>query len=71
MVYSGEGLRKFLLESNKLCQIINLKGYSFESANVETVILIAEKEKSNIDNSLDIYLNDGTEFYLSHKKNQI
>ncbi|MFZ4740604.1 MAG: Eco57I restriction-modification methylase domain-containing protein, partial [Bacteroidales bacterium] len=71
MVYSGEGLRKFLLESNKLCQIINLKGYSFESANVETVILIAEKEKSNIDNSLDIYLNNGTEFYLSHKKNQI
>jgi hypothetical protein len=44
MMYSGEGLRKYLLDTSKINQIINLEGYSFESANVETVILIAEKE---------------------------
>ena len=70
MVYSGEGLRKFLLETNKLNQIINLEGYSFESANVETVILLAEKEKINKDNSIKIFLNNGNEFYLSHSKSQ-
>ncbi len=43
MVYSGEGLRRFLLNTCTLDQIINLEGYSFESANVETVILIAYK----------------------------
>lgn len=70
MVYSGEGLRKFLLETNKLNQIINLEGYSFESANVETVILLAEKEKINKDNFIKIFLNNGNEFYLSHSKSQ-
>ena len=69
MMYSGEGLRKFLLDNNKLNQIINLAGYSFESANVETVILLAEKEKT-IDNTVEILLNNGTEFYLSHSKEQ-
>ena len=69
MMYSGEGLRKFLLDNNKLNQIINLAGYSFESANVETVILLAEKEKT-IENSVEIFLNNGTEFYLSHSKKQ-
>ncbi|QYJ69240.1 Eco57I restriction-modification methylase domain-containing protein [Flavobacterium litorale] len=71
MVYSGEGLRKYLLDNCKLNQIINLKGYSFESANVETVILLAENQTITNPNSLDVYLNDGTEFYLSHTKNQL
>lgn len=71
MVYSGEGLRKYLLESCNLYQIINLEGYSFESANVETVILLAENQTIVHPNSLEIYLNNGTEFYLSHTKNQL
>lgn len=71
MMYSGEGLRKYLLDNCKLNQIINLVGYSFEDANVETVILISEKDKNNKNNSIKIFLNNGTEFYLSHSKNQI
>lgn len=71
MVYSGEGLRKYLLEKCNLYQIINLEGYSFESANVETVILLAENKAVSNSNSLEIYLNNGTEFYLSHIKNQL
>lgn len=70
MMYSGEGLRKFLLETNKLNQIINLAGYSFESANVETVILLAEKEIIKNENSIQILLNNGNEFYFSHSKQQ-
>lgn len=70
MMYSGEGLRKFLLENCNLNQIINLEGYSFESANVETVILIADKKEINQNNSVNIFLNNGKEFYLSHIKNQ-
>ncbi|MGS4346436.1 Eco57I restriction-modification methylase domain-containing protein [Myroides odoratus] len=70
MMYSGEGLRKYLLDSNKINQIINLSGYSFESANVETVILLAEKVQDVIDNNVDVLLNNGYEFYKSHSKNQ-
>ena len=70
MMYSGEGLRRFLLETNKLNQIINLAGYSFESANVETVILLAEKDIIKNENSIQILLNNGNEFYLSHYKQQ-
>ena len=69
MMYSGEGLRKFLLETSKIYQIINLKGYSFESANVETVILLSKKEITN-NNTIEILLNNGTEFYVSHSKLQ-
>lgn len=71
MMYSGEGLRKFLLETNKLNQIINLAGYSFESANVETVILLAEKEIIKNENTIQILLNNGNEFYYSHSKQQM
>lgn len=70
MVYSGESLRKFLINECKLNQIINLKGYSFESASVETVILLAEKKKFKSDDLVEIFLNNGTEFYLSHTKIQ-
>lgn len=68
MVYSGEGLRKFLLDTCTLDQIINLEGYSFESANVETVILLAKKQVFSVDDNIGIYLNNGNEFYLSHHK---
>jgi type I restriction-modification system DNA methylase subunit len=70
MMYSGEGLRKFLLETNKLNQIINLAGYSFETASVETVILLAVKQKNEKENSVEILLNNGNEFYFSHSKKQ-
>jgi type I restriction-modification system DNA methylase subunit len=70
MMYSGEGLRKFLLETNKLNQIINLAGFSFETANVETVILLAEKESIIKENTVEILLNNGNEFYFSHSKKQ-
>ena len=70
MMYSGEGLRKFLLETNKLNQIINLAGFSFETANVETVILLAEKEIIKKENTFEILLNNGNEFYFSHSKKQ-
>ena len=71
MVYSGESLRKFILDNCKVKEIINLEGYSFESVNVETVILLAEKENNyKTDNSIKIKLNNGNEFYLSHIKNQ-
>lgn len=70
MIYSGEGLRKYLLETNQINQIINLTGFSFETVNVETVILLAEKKSNNIENKFDILLNNGKEFYLSHTKNQ-
>jgi len=70
MVYSGEALRRFLLDTCDLYQIINLEGYSFESANVETVILLGKKVIVEGDNLLEIYLNNGNEFYLSHIKSQ-
>jgi type I restriction-modification system DNA methylase subunit len=70
MVYSGEGLRKYLLETCCLNQIINLEGYSFESANVETVILIAQKNNTQKENIIKILLNNGSEFYFSHNKEQ-
>ena len=70
MMYSGEGLRKFLLETNKLNQIINLAGFSFETANVETVILLAEKEIITKETNVEILLNNGNEFYFSHSKKQ-
>lgn len=71
MMFSGEGLRKYLLDNSTINQIINLVGYSFEDANVETVILISEKDNNNKNNSVEIFLNNGTEFYLSHTKKQI
>jgi type I restriction-modification system DNA methylase subunit len=70
MVYSGETLRRYLLENCSLNKIVNLEGYSFESANVETVILLANKSKAIKKSNFEILLNNGKEFYLSHVKNQ-
>jgi len=69
MVYSGQELRKYLLDNCKINQIINLSGYSFENVNVETIILIAKKEKV-FSNEISILLSNNTEFILSHQKIQ-
>ncbi|MFV8224779.1 Eco57I restriction-modification methylase domain-containing protein [Christiangramia aquimixticola] len=69
MVYSGEELRKFLLETSRINQILNLSGYSFEGVNVETIILIAQKIETS-DNDIHIYQNNEKMFELLHKRNQ-
>jgi type I restriction-modification system DNA methylase subunit len=69
MVFSGKGLREFILNNCKLNQIINLEGYSFESVNVETIIILAQKKKIKI-NNFDILLSKDKEFIFSHKRNQ-
>ncbi len=69
MVYSGEGLRKYILKTSKVNKVINLEGYSFEGVNVETIILIAEKKLvENTD--IEILLSKGKEFVFSHKRKQ-
>jgi type I restriction-modification system DNA methylase subunit len=69
MVYSGEGLRKHILDTSKINQIINLEGYSFDNVNVETIILLSKKEKVT-KNEFEILLSNGTEFVFSHYKEQ-
>ncbi len=69
MVYSGIGLRKIILKTSQINEIINLEGYSFEGVNVETIILIAQKSKTGT-NYLNVLLNNGKEFYFSHKRKQ-
>ncbi len=69
MVYSGKGLRKYILDNCKIDQVINLEGYSFDGVNVETIVIIAEKDKSN-NNELDIFISKCKEFVFSHKRNQ-
>lgn len=72
MVYSGEGLRRYLLENVSLEKIVSLKGKSFEDASVETVILIDKKIKANENTELEILLSDdiNRRFELSHKLKQ-
>ncbi len=70
MVYSGKELREYILNNCKLNQIINLEGYSFEGVNVETIIILAQKKKANI-NKFDIFLSKDKEFVFSHKRNQL
>ena len=62
MVYSGQGLRKYILDNCQINKIINLAGYSFENVNVETVIVITEKKDIKL-NHIDILLTQ-----LSHIK---
>ncbi|WP_167611136.1 Eco57I restriction-modification methylase domain-containing protein [Maribellus sediminis] len=69
MVYSGKGLRKYLIEQCKLNQIINLEGYSFEGVNVETIIIISEKERTE-NNDFLVFKSKGKEFIFSHVRNQ-
>ena len=70
MVYSGEGLRKYILEKCTINQIINLTGFSFDSVNVETVILISENKVCSYTDKINIFFNNGNEFYHSHIKEQ-
>ena len=66
MMYSGKGIREYILENTKLLEIVNLEGHSFESANVETIIYIGYKETGEF--KTRILLNQKKEFIYSHSK---
>jgi type I restriction-modification system DNA methylase subunit len=72
MVYSSEDLRKFIMENCTLNKIVSFFGKSFEDANVETVILIAENKPYRNDNTIAILKNDEitNDFILLHLKQQ-
>ena len=69
MMYSGKGIREYILENIKLLEIVNLSGHSFENVNVETVIYFGYKEKGEF--VTRVLLNKGKEFIYSHSKNSI
>lgn len=69
MMYSGKGIREYILEKIKLLEIVNLSGHSFENVNVETVIYFGYKEKGEF--VTKVLLNKGKEFIYSHSKNSI
>ncbi|MDI9320420.1 MAG: TaqI-like C-terminal specificity domain-containing protein, partial [Phycisphaerales bacterium] len=69
MVSSAKTLRKHLLKETSLSEIINLLGHTFEGINVETIIIAGKKEREE-NNKVSIYKNDGTDFILSHIKEQ-
>ena len=69
MMYSGKGIREYILEKIKLLEIVNLVGHSFENVNVETVIYFGYKEKGEF--VTRVLLNKGKEFIYSHSKNSI
>ena len=69
MMYSGKGIREYILENIKLLEIVNLAGHSFENVNVETVIYFGYKEKGEF--VTRVLLNKGKEFIYSHSKNSI
>ena len=73
MIYSGEDLRRFMMENCKLNQIVSLSGKSFEDANVETVIMIAENKLCDLNHETIILKNDETtsSFLTLHTKRQI
>ena len=58
MTYSGEGLRKLLIEKTSVDIIVNLFGKSFEDANVETVITIFENNIAANNHTIDIFKTD-------------
>ena len=66
MMYSGKGIREYILENTKLLEIVNLEGHSFENANVETIIYIGYKETGEF--KTRILLNQKKEFIYSHSK---
>ena len=72
MVYSGEDLRKYLLENVTVQKIVSLVGKSFQDANVETVILIDEKAKANENSAIEVLNNidEHQKFELSHTVQQ-
>ncbi|SDD21076.1 type IIG restriction enzyme/methyltransferase [Williamwhitmania taraxaci] len=70
MVSSAQKLRKHLLEETALNEIINLMGNTFEGINVETIIISGKRESKDHSNKISIYINQGTNFILSHSKEQ-
>ncbi len=69
MVSSAKNLREILLTQAKICEIVNLAGYSFEGVNVETIILNVKKEKVAA-NTLEVKLSSSYDFVFSHTRNQ-
>ncbi len=69
MVDSAKNLRKYLLGTSDIKQIVNLLGVSFEGVSVETVIFIAKKERLR-QNMIQILLNKEKNFEHSHSRNQ-
>ncbi len=68
MVYSGEDVRKYLLDNVSIQKIVNLSGKSFSDANVETVILIDKKLKATDKTEIDVIYSDeiNKKFDFSH-----
>ena len=73
MVYSGEDLRRFMMKNITLNQIVSLLGKSFEDANVETVIMIAENKSCEANHKTVILKNDEntSTFSILHTKRQM
>ncbi|MCX6582610.1 MAG: N-6 DNA methylase [Candidatus Aminicenantes bacterium] len=69
MVSSAKNLREMFLNKSRICEIVNLAGYSFEGVNVETIIIDAKKEKV-ASNTLTVKLSSGCDFVFSHTRNQ-
>jgi len=72
MTYSGEALRKFLIEKTSVDIIVNLYGKSFEDANVETVISIIKNIEAKDDHIIGILkANENSKsFDFLHSKKQ-
>ncbi|OAV73649.1 Type IIS restriction enzyme Eco57I [Bacteroidales bacterium Barb6] len=73
MIYSGEDLRKFMIENCTLYKIVSLLGKSFEDASVENIILISENKPCEIDHEIKIVRKDEKteDFIPLHAKKQI
>ncbi|MDQ1352405.1 MAG: hypothetical protein QG657_2711 [Acidobacteriota bacterium] len=69
MVSSAKKLREMLLNKARICEIVNLAGYSFEGVNVETIIINAQKE-AVLSNILTVKLSRSYDFVFSHTRNQ-
>jgi len=69
MVNSASKLRKYLLQTCAIDEIINLSGHSFETANVETIIILSEKKQTS-NNQIKIFQNQGTDFNILHFTDQ-
>ena len=69
MVSSAKNLREMLLNNSRICEIVNLAGFSFAGVNVETIIINAKKEKA-LANKLTVKLSSSYDFVFSHTRNQ-
>ena len=70
MTYYGTGIRKYLLKNTTVRQIVNLIGKTFETAGVETVILIVEKTQSNKDSEIAVLKSDDN-LKICHFQNKL